>query len=82
MLFRSGAEALRWTNSNLPYANLWQTRALWERSFLNQAQEALSPGYLSRMQQRAQRDWGQGFWWEPGEMLPERAPDFARAAGQ
>ena len=77
-----GAEALRWTNSNLPYANLWQTRALWERAFLNQAQEALSPGYLARMQQRAQRDWGQGFWWAPGEMLPERPPDFARAAGQ
>lgn len=77
-----GAEALRWTNSNLPYANLWQTRALWERSFLNQAQEMLSPGYLARMQQRAQRDWGQGFWWAPGERLPERLPDFARAAGQ
>lgn len=76
-----GAEALRWTNSNLPFANLWQIRALYEHWFLHNAQEALNPGYLARMQQRAMKDWGQGFYWAPGELAPDRAPDFERMMG-
>lgn len=79
---RIGAEALRWTNSNLPYANLWQTRALWEHWFLNNAQEALNPGYLGRVQKRAMKDWGQAYYWSPGEALPDRAPDFGRIGGE
>lgn len=76
-----GAEALRWTNAQLPFANLWQTRAAWEHWVLHNAQEALNPGYLSRMQRRAMKDWGQGYWWAPGEATPYRAPDFARVTG-
>lgn len=76
------AEALRWTNSQLPYVGLWQVRGAWEHWFLHHAQEAVNPGYLSRMQQRAQRDWGQEYYWTPGEALPDRAPDFGRAVGQ
>lgn len=78
----AAAETLRWANSQLPYVGLWQTRMLWERAFLNQAQEALSPGYLGRVQQRAQKDWGQGHWWAPGEFTPDRLPNFERIAGQ
>lgn len=77
-----GAEALRWGNSQLPYVGLWQTRAAYEHWFLHDAQEALSPGYLGRMQRRAQKDWNQEYWWTPGEALPDRAPDFGRAVGQ
>lgn len=76
------AEALRWGNSQLPYANLWWARGVWEHWFLHNMQEAVNPGYLSRMQQRAHKDWGQGYWWTPGEALPDRAPDFERAFGQ
>lgn len=79
---KAGAEALRWLNSNLPGANLWQTRAMWEHWVLHNMQEALNPGYLARMKQRAQRDWGQGYWWEPGEAVPDRAPDFSRMGGE
>jgi len=78
----AGAETLRWANSQLPYANLWYTRALWEHAFLNQAQEALNPGYLARVQQRARKDWGQGYWWPLRDVAPDRAPDFANAVGQ
>lgn len=79
---KMAAEALRWGNSLLPYQSLWWARGVWERAFLHNAQEALNPGYLSRMQQRAQKDWQQGFWWAPGEVVPERAPDFGNAVGQ
>jgi hypothetical protein len=34
------------------------------------------------MKQRAQKDWGQQYWWEPGEALPDRAPDLSAIGGQ
>ena len=77
-----GAEALRWTNSQLPYANLWWSRAAYEHWFLFSAQEALNPGYLSRMKQRAQKDWHQGYWWDPADAVPDRAPEFENAIGR
>jgi hypothetical protein len=77
-----GSEAIRLTNSNLPYANLWQTRALWEHWVLHNLQEAANPGYLSRMQKRAQKDFGQGYFWAPGEPFPDRAPDFGNMIGE
>lgn len=79
---KAGAEALRWVNSHTPGSNLWWTRAAWEHWVLHNAQEALNPGYLARMKQRAQKDKGVGFWWEPGEPLPERAPDMANMIGR
>lgn len=77
----AGAEALRWANSQLPGQSLWWARGAWEHGFLYQAQEALNPGYLARMKQRAQKDWGQGYFWPPEQMLPDRAPDFSNITG-
>ena len=48
---------------------------------LHDLQEMASPGYLRRMRRRARKDWGQDYWWEPGEPLPDRAPDIEAAAG-
>jgi hypothetical protein len=76
------AESLRWANSQLPYVGLWQVRGAWEHWFLFNVQEAVNPGYLSRMQRQAMKDWGQGYWWQPGAALPDRTPDFAHAVGQ
>jgi hypothetical protein len=77
-----GAEVLRWTNSQLPYVGLWQVRGAWEHWFLHNAQEAMNPGYLGRMQQRSMKDWGQGYWWGPGEAMPDRAPSFEDMLGR
>lgn len=77
-----GPEALRWVNSQLPGVNLWQVRQLWQREVLDQAQEAMNPGYLARMKQRAQKDWGTGWWWAPGDQVPDRAPDLTAVGGQ
>lgn len=79
---RVGAESLRWVNSQLPGTSLWQVRGAWDHWFLHNAQEALNPGYLNRMRQRAMTDWGQGYYWEPGQPLPDRAPDFSHATGR
>jgi hypothetical protein len=77
-----GPEALRWINSNTPGTSLWQIRSLWQHAVIDQAQEAMNPGYLSRMRSRSQKDWGTSWYWAPGEFVPDRAPDFATMAGE
>jgi hypothetical protein len=76
------ADAVKLVSDQLPFVDMWQTRAAYEHWFLNMAQENLNPGYLARMQQRAQKQWGQQSWWAPGDALPSRAPDFSQAVGQ
>lgn len=78
----AGAEALRFLKSNTPLINLWYTRSAIDHAFLQQLQENLSPGYLSRIRDRARKEWGQDYWWTPGETVPERAPDLGAAVGQ
>jgi len=77
----AGAEALRFARGHLPLLNLWYAKAAIDHMGMHALQENLSPGYLSRMQQRARKDWDQDFWWTPGDGLPDRAPSFAELAG-
>jgi hypothetical protein len=77
----AGAEAIRWGNAQLPYVGLWQTRGAWEHWFLHNAQEMANPGYLGRVRARAMKDWHQDYYWQPGEIVPDRAPDLSRAVG-
>lgn len=75
-------EAIRWTNSQLPYVGLWQTRGIWEHWFIHNAQEAVNPGYLNRIRSRAMKDWQQEYYWQPGEMTPDRPPNLGAAIGE
>ena len=77
----AGAEALRWTASQTPYIGLWQVKGAFDHFFLHNAQEAVNPNYLARMKSRAMKDWNTEYFWQPGEMLPDRAPDFSKAIG-
>jgi hypothetical protein len=70
-----GAELVKFAKGNTPGANLWYAKAALDHMVFHQLQEYFSPGYLARMRSRAQRDFGQSFWWEPGETSPDRAPD-------
>src|SRR3546814_450424 len=76
-----GAELVRFTRSNMPLANLWYTKAATDHLVFHQFQEFFSPGYLKRMRTRARNEFDQEFWWEPGERVPDRAPDLERALG-
>lgn len=81
----AGAEAFRWLRGHLPLVNVFYAKLAIDMAALNQLQEFLSPGYLSRVRERAAREWGSTFWAPPtgdGPDAPERAPDFARAFGQ
>lgn len=72
-------DTVRMIKSKIPGATLWYTRALIDHAFLNDVQESLSPGYLSRMENRAARQYNQSYWWSPHDGLPQRAPDISEA---
>lgn len=77
-----GAEVARAIRYNMPGANLWYARLVFDRLVMDNIQSLLDPQYresFSRMEQRARRDYGQSFFWPPGETTPERAPDLGAA---
>lgn len=91
----AGAEAVKFAKNNTPglsaVMNLWYLRAAVDHLVMHDLQELLSPGYLQRMRDRAEREFNQSYFWEPGgspvvdasgqDLAPERAPDIAKAVG-
>ncbi len=77
----AGADALKTARSNLPFVNIWYAKAAVDHLGFHALQETLSPGYLSRMQGRARKDWGQRYYWTPGSSPPDRPPNLAGAVG-
>jgi hypothetical protein len=71
--------ALRFAKQNLPILNLWYLQSAMDHILWNQVQEAASPGYLERMQARAEATKGASWYWQPHDHLPERAPDVSTA---
>jgi hypothetical protein len=77
-----GAEAVRFARSHAPLVNLWYAKSALDNAGLHALQEAMSPGYLSRIKNKQRKDWGGDYWWQPGgEFAPERAPSFEQLAG-
>jgi hypothetical protein len=78
----AGAELIKMARGMTPGANLWYLKAITDHLIFNQLQEMASPGYLAKVRSRAQREFGQSFWWDPAEATPDRAPNAAAAIGQ
>lgn len=77
----ASAELVKFAKQNMPGANLWYAKAALDHMIFHQLQEYFSPGYLARMRSRAYREFGQTFWWEPGQVTPERPPNLGAATG-
>lgn len=77
-----GAQTFQDLKGFVPGANVWYAKAALDHLVWQNVMEALSPGYLASMRSRARKEYGQDFWWAPGEATPERAPDAARALGR
>lgn len=73
------AKLLRFARSNVPFANMWYTQAAFDHLIWNNMQEAVSPGYLDRMQAKAYGDRGTTWWYNPTDSTPSSAPDLAQA---
>ena len=54
-------DALRFTLSNTPFANLFYTKAALDYFIVYQMQEAINPGYLRRMERKMERNNSQKF---------------------
>lgn len=78
----AGAELLKFARGMTPLANNWYTKAATDHLLFHQLQEMVSPGYLAKVRRRAQKEFGQSFYWEMGETLPNRAPDLSAMAGE
>lgn len=64
-----GAQGLRFLVSNTPGNNLFYTRMAMDYLFLYELQEAMNPGYLRRMERRAEEEQGQQWWLRPSEAV-------------
>lgn len=74
-----GAQTLQDLKGFLPGGNIWYTKTALDHMVWQNVMESLSPGYLASMRQRTQRQTGQYWWWAPGELTPDRAPDLESA---
>jgi len=78
-----GAEVVRFVKGNTPGASLWYAKAALDHLIFHQLQEYFSPGYLAQMQRRAQKEFGQQYWWAPGTGIEGmRPPQLQRAIGE
>ena len=79
----AGADLVSLVRRETPGGNLWYTRQAFQRAIADQLQAAVDPNYREswrRMEQRA-REQGGEFYWEPGEVAPQRAPRLSSAVG-
>ena len=79
-----GGDAVRFAQRYTPGASMWWGRLVLERTLWDQLSLMVDPKAakrMRRMEKRAKRDYGQRFFWSPGEVAPDRAPDLGAAAG-
>lgn len=77
-----GGKAVQYIKGNTPGASLWYIKSAMDHLIWQDAMEFVSPGYLQRMKRKAMKDTGQQYWWEPGENVPDRAPNLEAAVGE
>lgn len=78
-----GKDVVKLLKQEVPGSSLWFARLAYERAVIDQFQELVDPDYRRawRAAERRARDQGQEFYWEPGDVAPDRAPDFANLLG-
>lgn len=65
----AAAQATRMLINNTPFINLFYTRSALDYLFLYQLQETMNPGYLRRMEARAETENGQEFFFPPSQSV-------------
>jgi hypothetical protein len=73
-----GAKLIRFAKGEIPFLNMWYTQAAMDHILWNEMQEAASPGYLERMQAKAQNERGTSYYWDPHDSTPQSKPDFGK----
>ncbi|RIK92869.1 MAG: hypothetical protein DCC73_11365 [Proteobacteria bacterium] len=77
-----GRELANFLRRYTPGSSIWYARLAFNRILFDQLQQEIDPGHrdaFRRMEQRARREFEQDYWWRPGEIAPDRAPDLGNA---
>ena len=64
---KATSQGLRFAVNNTPFANLFYTKFAVDYLFLYGMNEAISPGYIDRLERRTKRDKGQEFYLPPSD---------------
>ncbi|MGO8463201.1 hypothetical protein AB9F45_01400 [Rhizobium leguminosarum] len=65
-----------------PGSSLWYSKLATDRLIFDNIQAMIDPNYrqsFNRYERRMKKDFGQTFWWAPGDGLPQRAPELRKA---
>lgn len=79
-----GPELVDFGGRNLPGASTWYLRLAMERLVLDQLQLVMNPDArkkFRRMEKTRRREYGQEYFWRPGETAPSRLPDVQAVTG-
>lgn len=60
---------------NVPGVSLWYSRLVVERLILDQMERMVDPKFdrnITRYERKIRKDFGQEYWWRPGEVTPEK----------
>jgi len=77
-----GRDMARFLRRNTPGTSLWYSRLALDRLLWDRLQEVADPNAgasFRRMEDRARKETGQQFWWQPGQDAPTRLPGVATA---
>lgn len=73
-------EALDMLESYFPGKSIWYLNLLFKRGLFENIQLWNDPKYqqrLNRMENKYRRETGQEYWWRPGQLTPDRAPEIS-----
>jgi hypothetical protein len=76
-----GRDLARMVQSDVPGSSLWYVKLAYQRALADQLKMQIDPQYsesFAKMENRAAQ-MGTGYFWEPGETLPSRAPNLSNA---
>jgi len=73
------ARSVQFAKRYTPGTSIWYARAALEHSLWDRLEELADPQIYQKRQRRVnnqQRDFGNDYWWRPGDRTPERAPQL------
>jgi hypothetical protein len=79
------ADLLRFFNSWTPGTRIWWLRGVKERLLIDTLEEMVDPNAITnrrRQIRRLERETGAQHYWRPGQLTPDRPPDFGNAIGE
>ena len=76
---KAGRDLTQFLKRYTPGSSLWYGRLALERLLFERLQDLIDPNAnrsFRRKMQRTQQDYGQDWWWAPGDMAPSREPQL------